>query len=286
MDRGFHVLLVHLLGSAIWAVGLLEYRPLPVCTFSFLNIIVDASFKTHVSICNYFGQHLHPSIPLTHLVFHISYAKRNSALAEFFGRHDGRMRLLPRVGLLLQPDERNALLDDAHQLFRRPCQRCDLSRHGTAHLCTESHRDQTAGLQIVRPGHLVAVTQIASFRLGQRGSSHYGVVILDAAYSVAGELCGEITHFRQEALALINKDVRYEFIALSLSGLHVRPYTGEERETKSCHDPNGTLLDTLHSVNVLLLERKEDVVHRKELGWIYFKDWARADRHWEIVVLG
>lgn len=157
--------------------------------------------------------------------------------------------------------------------------------HSDVDSCNMTYRDQRHSLKI-EPGHIVGVAQIASFRLGQRGSSHYGVAIVNATNTVAGELCGEITHFREEALASINRDVQYEFVALSLSGLHVRPYTGEERETKSYRDENGTLLDTLPIVNVLLLERKGKVVHRKELGWIYLKDWARADRHWETIMLG
>lgn len=152
--------------------------------------------------------------------------------------------------------------------------------------CDNFFRNHTFVLKELKHGNLVAVAQIATFRLGQRGSSHYGVAIIDSAYRVAGELCGEITHFREEAMASINKDVQYEFVALSLSGLHVRPYTGEERETKNYRDGNGALLDNLPIVNVLLIERKGEVVHRKELGWIYLKDWTKAERCWKSIVLG
>lgn len=82
------------------------------------------------------------------------------------------------------------------------------------------------------------------------------------------------------------KDGLYELVAISLSGLHIYPYTGEERTTKNYVDETGATLDTLPVVNVLLIERKDDLAYRKELGWVYLQDWAIANRRWEPVVLG
>ena len=146
--------------------------------------------------------------------------------------------------------------------------------------------DEDPAFEKIRPGHIVAVVQIASFRLGQRGSNDYGVGIISPDSAIAGELCGEITHFREEALAPINKEIMYEFVALSLSGLHIRPYTGEEQVTKRYRDKNGGLLEKIPVVNVLLIERKGDIAHRKELGWIYLHDWAKAERRFESIILG
>ncbi|KAF2625282.1 HET-domain-containing protein [Macroventuria anomochaeta] len=156
----------------------------------------------------------------------------------------------------------------------------------TAFQTPRGPHDQDPAINKFGPGFLSTVVQTAYLRLGQRGSSHYGLGIVDLNNAVVGELCGEITNFREKALAPVNRDVLYEFFALSLSGLHIYPYTGEERTTKNYFDKDGTALETLPIVNVLLIERKGNLAYRKELGWVYLKDWAKADRRWETVVLG
>lgn len=136
-----------------------------------------------------------------------------------------------------------------------------------------------------RLGFLLTVAQASHFRVSER-LSHYGLRIVDLDDNIAGQLCGEVTRFRDDISSGLIKDGLYEFVAISLSGLHIYPYTGKERTTKNYVDETGATLDTLPVVNVLLIERKDDLAYRKELGWVYLQDWAKANRRWEPVVLG
>ncbi|KAF2819184.1 HET-domain-containing protein [Ophiobolus disseminans] len=106
------------------------------------------------------------------------------------------------------------------------------------------------------PSYIHTTAQTAHLRLGPRQTTHYGVAILDSSHAPIGELCGEITHFRPEALASAHKDRLYEFIAISLLGLRIEAYTGEERTTKNYIDGKGVRLDMLPVVNVLMIQRE------------------------------
>lgn len=195
------------------------------------------------------------------------------------------MELAKQKGCSLHSTDQE-VLQDTDQLALQEATYClSLSKH-ISDPCRRPSHDHTRGLKEFGPGYILAVAQVASFRLGPRGSSNWGLFIVDSADMKAGELCGEVAHFREAVLASAHRGIQYEFVALSLSGLRIRRQTGEEWETKNYHDQDGTPLDTLPIVNVLLLERKGEVVYRKEIGWIYLKDWTRADRHWETVVLG
>ncbi|CAI6336393.1 unnamed protein product [Periconia digitata] len=147
-------------------------------------------------------------------------------------------------------------------------------------------RLQDPATGIMGLGYIHTIAQAAFFRLGQRKASQYGVGILDANDQIIGELCGGLTKFQEEALNPENKSHEHEFVAISLSGFHIRPYTGEERTTKNYVDKEGANLDAIPIVNVLLIERKNDLAYRKELGWVYMRDWAVAARCWRSVVLG
>lgn len=81
----------------------------------------------------------------------------------------------------------------------------------------------------------------------------------------------------EATLRLTTSELLDKFVAISLSGLHTRLYTGEEWETTNYIDGNGELLETLHAVNVLLVERDGDIAYRRELGWMYLKDWGKAN---------
>jgi hypothetical protein len=153
-------------------------------------------------------------------------------------------------------------------------------------LNSEESRNPNQPTHNASSGFLTNVAQTAFLQLGERQSRRKGLNIIDSDGNAIGELCGEVTKFRKEALVQSNRNSQYEFIAVSLSSLHIFPWTGHEQQTKNYFDGNGEALEMLPIVNVLLIERKEELAYRKELGWIYLKEWGRLDRHWRSVVLG
>ncbi|OCK77022.1 HET-domain-containing protein [Lepidopterella palustris CBS 459.81] len=138
----------------------------------------------------------------------------------------------------------------------------------------------------IKQGAILTIAQTAFLRLGERPSKNYGLGILDSEGNVVGELCGEVTQLREEVIsAQYVKNNMYEFISFSLSGLHIRPYSGKERETKNYSDMDGKPLSMLPIVNLLMIGRRGKCAYRRELGWIYLKDWVKADREWNTVII-
>lgn len=138
----------------------------------------------------------------------------------------------------------------------------------------------------VKDGVILAEPQTAFFRVGTKPSKSYGLAIFDSEDNAIGELCGEVTQLREEVDSpQYERTATCEFIACSISGLHIRPYSGKERETKNYSDVEGKMLDMLPIVNLFMIQRRGKYAYRRELGWVYLKDWAKSDRTWEMVML-
>ncbi|KAF2677997.1 HET-domain-containing protein [Lentithecium fluviatile CBS 122367] len=148
---------------------------------------------------------------------------------------------------------------------------------------SQRFEDKDVSMKDLKGGRILAVAQIAFFRLKDR---RYGLEILDSEYNIIGELCGDVTKMREEYLSPEHdRNTLCEFVAISLSGLYIRPYTGKERETKNYSDATDVSLLTLPIVNLLMIGRREKYAYRKELGWVYLRDWAKANRKWKRIIL-
>lgn len=148
---------------------------------------------------------------------------------------------------------------------------------------SQRFEDKDVSMKDLERGRILAVAQVALFRLKERS---YGLEILDSEYNVIGELCGDVTKMREEYLfPEHDKDTLYEFVSISLSGLHIQPYTGKERATKNYSDAADVSLLTLPIVNLLMIGRGEKYAYRKELGWVYLRDWATTNRKWKMIIL-
>ncbi|KAF2798680.1 HET-domain-containing protein [Melanomma pulvis-pyrius CBS 109.77] len=148
---------------------------------------------------------------------------------------------------------------------------------------SQRFEDKGVSMKDSERGRILAVAQIAFFRLKER---QYGLEILDSENNVIGKLCGDATKMRKEYLSPEHdRNALCEFVSISLSGLHIRSYTGKERETKNYSDATDVSLLTLPIVNLLMIGRREKYAYRKELGWVYLRDWAKANRKWERVIL-
>ncbi|ERF72648.1 hypothetical protein EPUS_05702 [Endocarpon pusillum Z07020] len=139
-------------------------------------------------------------------------------------------------------------------------------------------------LPALRQGVLLTATQSGLLRLRER-SPKTGLSIIDAAGDIVGELCGDVSQLTKELTAPHHdQNASYEFIALSLSGQRLRPYIGQERETKNYFDVGSNPLDTLPIVNLLMVGWRGKYAYRRELGWVYMKDWIEVDREWKVVM--
>ncbi|KAF3002419.1 hypothetical protein E8E13_003513 [Curvularia kusanoi] len=73
-----------------------------------------------------------------------------------------------------------------------------------------AYRDYTPELDEAKPGYLVVLAQVASFKLGQSRSVGWGLDIIDSANKEAGELSGGFAYFRKTALAPESRGIDYE----------------------------------------------------------------------------
>ncbi|KAF7504687.1 hypothetical protein GJ744_001968 [Endocarpon pusillum] len=138
----------------------------------------------------------------------------------------------------------------------------------------------------MRQGDLFTTAQSGLLRL--RDSFPYtGLSIIDSAGDFVGELCGEVTRLRNEVTSPHHdQNALYEFIALSLSGLDFDVCSSiEEIETKNYFDVDSKPLDALPIVYLLMVGWRGKYAYRKELGWVYMKDWIKVDREWKVVML-
>ncbi|KAL4746953.1 heterokaryon incompatibility protein-domain-containing protein [Aspergillus terricola var. indicus] len=134
----------------------------------------------------------------------------------------------------------------------------------------------------------VIATRAQGTLLKIKPSSTYGFDIInpEGKGDIIGALCGDVTKIREEyACPGYNPDVEFEFIAVSLSGMPIRPYSQEQLSGKNYTDVDGNKLDKIPIVDVLMIGRDGDYAYRRELGWICLVDWARLSREWKVVVL-
>lgn len=151
---------------------------------------------------------------------------------------------------------------------------------------SQSTEDSDASVNDIKLGAILTTTHTALFRVAEKPSKNHGLFILDFEGNVIGELCGGVEQLREEIISgQYKKNTMSEFISLSLSGVHIRPYSGEERETKNYSDVDGERLRMLPIVNLLMIGWRGKYAYRRELGWIYLKDWVKADREWKTVIL-
>ena len=133
----------------------------------------------------------------------------------------------------------------------------------------------------MKKGVLMTITQSGFLRLKER-TREYGLSLIDSEGDIVGRLCGDAARLHSEVTSPhYDKNAWHEFIALSLSG-----HTGfEEKDPKEYLDVDGTRLDSLLVVNLLMVGRRGLYTHRRELGWVYLKDWAKIHREWKMIML-
>ncbi|KAF2812976.1 HET-domain-containing protein [Mytilinidion resinicola] len=137
---------------------------------------------------------------------------------------------------------------------------------------------------------IITLTQSALLRLDsddKMPSRYSGPGIFNEAAEKIGGLCGHCESLVRELRSgRDHKSTKHEFIALSLSG-----HTGrwlmesEELQVRRYHNNKGDKLRHIPIVNVLLIGWRGQYAYRRELGWIFLKDWAEARREWRRIPL-
>ncbi|KAJ0426787.1 heterokaryon incompatibility protein-domain-containing protein [Aspergillus carlsbadensis] len=140
----------------------------------------------------------------------------------------------------------------------------------------------------IKQGLIATRTQTVSLRLRTRPRPLKTIDIINAEGQTIGELCGDAEYLREQldSTEYGCRDDEYEFIALSLSGAPIRLYHKGKLDHKKYVDVDGCSLDTIPIVNVLMIARQgARLSRRRELGWVYLKDWACLRREWTVIVL-
>lgn len=138
--------------------------------------------------------------------------------------------------------------------------------------------------QNTKPG--VIATRCPTTFLSLAPKPTYFFNILNLEGERIGELCGDAAHLREQATSPgYDKSIKFEFIALSLSGIRIMPYSSKELGPKNYIDADDNSLAKVPIVNVLMIAREGSFAHRRELGWVHLMDWAKLRREWKVVVL-
>ncbi|KKZ60194.1 hypothetical protein EMCG_05116 [[Emmonsia] crescens] len=138
-------------------------------------------------------------------------------------------------------------------------------------------------------GVIATKSQVAFLNLELKPSHSFNIT--NSSGERIGELCGDAWKLREEhaqAKALGSGTIpsnKFEFIALSLSGIGIMPYSSKELGPKNYVDVDGNPLDKVPIVNVLMIAWDGDFARRRELGWVYLVDWAKLRREWRVVML-
>ncbi|OAX84782.1 hypothetical protein ACJ72_00835 [Emergomyces africanus] len=140
-------------------------------------------------------------------------------------------------------------------------------------------------------GGVVAIKSQSAF-LNLQLKPSYSFNIINSLGERIGELCGDAEKLREEhvqakapgsGIAVSNS--KFEFIALSLSGIGIMPYSSKDLGPKNYVDADGNPLDKVPIVNVLMIAWDGDFARRRELGWVYLVDWVKLRREWKLVTL-
>ncbi|KAJ5305974.1 Heterokaryon incompatibility [Penicillium antarcticum] len=138
----------------------------------------------------------------------------------------------------------------------------------------------------IKNGLITTRSQAVLLRIATKTSPVRTIDIINSEGDTIGELCGDADHLRKELTSLgYNAVVEFEFIALSLSGTPIRSYQRDKLGRKNYVDADGNSLEKVPIVNVLMIANSGGLAHRRELGWVYLRDWARLQREQKVVVL-
>ncbi|OJD12294.1 hypothetical protein AJ78_07085 [Emergomyces pasteurianus Ep9510] len=147
----------------------------------------------------------------------------------------------------------------------------------------------TQGINPKLEGVIVTKSQVAFLNLELKSS--YSFNIINSSGERIGELCGDAENLRKEHVQAkasgsgIAANGNFEFIALSLSGIGIMPYSSKALGPKNYVDADGNPLDKVPIVNVLMIAWDGYYARRRELGWVYLIDWVKLRREWKVVML-
>ncbi|OJD21120.1 hypothetical protein ACJ73_07540 [Blastomyces percursus] len=147
----------------------------------------------------------------------------------------------------------------------------------------------TQGTNPKLAGIIATKAQAAFFNLEPKPS--YSFNITNSSGERIGELCGDAEQLREEhARAKASgsstaPSSKFEFIALSLSGIGIMPYSSKELELKNYVDADGNALDKVPIVNVLMIAWDGNIARRCQLGWVFLVDWVKVSREWKVVMI-
>ena len=144
-----------------------------------------------------------------------------------------------------------------------------------------------------RPGIIFALTHCTSLRLESTSRrSLYAISIYNHQGNFIGAICGDARHLEDELKCPdYNNETTYEFIALSVSGEILDSNSYFDMDEKSLQERNqyfdveGQVLKSVPIVNLLMIERSEKYACRKQLAWVYLKQWGQLQREWKVVRL-
>ncbi|CAO2650841.1 Nn.00g091380.m01.CDS01 [Neocucurbitaria sp. VM-36] len=133
-------------------------------------------------------------------------------------------------------------------------------------------------------GVVAARCETASLGLAPKPS--YSLNITNSQGERIGELCGDAAALREYVYSPSHDtSMNFDFIALSLSGVNIMPYSREELGMKNYYDVDGNALPKVPVVNVLMIGWEGGYAYRRALGWIYLIDWAKLEKEWKDVLL-
>ncbi|EQL28281.1 hypothetical protein BDFG_08970 [Blastomyces dermatitidis ATCC 26199] len=147
----------------------------------------------------------------------------------------------------------------------------------------------TQGINPKLAGIIATKAQAAIFNLEPKPS--YSFNITNSSGERIGELCGDAEQLREEHArakapgSSIAPSTKFEFIALSLSGIGIMPYSSKELGLKNYVDADGNALDKVPIVNVLMIAWDGNIARRCQLGWVFLVDWVKVSREWKVVML-
>ncbi|PGH06885.1 hypothetical protein GX51_02130 [Blastomyces parvus] len=148
---------------------------------------------------------------------------------------------------------------------------------------------RTQGINPKLGGIIATKAQSAFFNLEPKAS--YSFTITNSSGERIGELCGDAEHLREEHArakapgSSVAPSTKFEFIALSLSGIGIMPYSSKELGPKNYVDADGNELGKVPIVNVLMVAWDGNVARRCQLGWVYLVDWVKVSRESKVVIL-
>ncbi|KAL3477055.1 heterokaryon incompatibility protein-domain-containing protein [Aspergillus californicus] len=140
--------------------------------------------------------------------------------------------------------------------------------------------------EVEKKGVIPTIAQSTVLKVKPRPRYGFDIIKSKGKGDIIRFLCGDAAKLREEFEdPSYNPDVELEFIAVSLSGVSIQPYSQEQLSGKNYTDVDGNRLDKVPIVNVLMVDRNGDFTYRRELGSIWLVDWAKLLREWKAVVL-